>query len=327
LVALSEFELIQAYFTDLDGPRDDVVLGVGDDCALVRTPPGMQLALSIDTLVEGIHFFPDVDPESLGHKALAVNLSDLAAMGATPAWATLALTLPHADPPWLAAFSRGFAALAKRYEVQLIGGDTTRGPLTVTIQAHGWLPAGQALCRAGARVGDLIYVTGTLGDAGLALHQRLAGRPWQAVAPALRLRLERPEPRIETGLVLREIASAAIDLSDGLLADLDHILRASGCGAQVRLDRIPLSDPVAEAVETGAGWQLPLSSGDDYELCFTLPPAHQHRLARLSERLSLPITRIGEIETGSGLRCVQADGNLWRPDQPGYEHFPVDDQA
>jgi thiamine-monophosphate kinase len=326
-VALGEFELIQDYFTDLAAPRDDVVLGVGDDCALVRVPEGMQLALTIDTLVEGVHFFPDVDPEALGHKALAVNLSDLAAIGANPAWVTLALTLPRAEASWLAAFSRGFAKLAKRFGLQLIGGDTTRGPLTITVQAHGWLPAGQALRRCGARVGDLIYVTGTLGDAGLALRQCLAGRSRQAVESAMRVRLERPEPRIEVGLALRQLASAAIDISDGLIADLGHILQASGCGARIRLDRIPLSGSVASAVASGAGWQLPLSGGDDYELCFTLPPAHQQSVARLSERLELPMTHIGWIEASSGLRCVQGDGTLWQPDRPGYEHFRTDDEA
>ena len=326
-MALSEFELIQNYFSDLGGPREDVLLGVGDDCALVRIPDAMQLALSIDTLVAGVHFFSDVDPESLGHKALAVNLSDLAAMGASPAWAMLALTLPHADSTWLAAFSRGFVALAKRFNVQLIGGDTTRGPLTITVQIHGLLPSDQAMRRSGARPGDLIYVTGSLGDAGLALHQRLQGAVWRSVEPGLRMRLERPEPRIEVGLALRGIASAAIDISDGLIADLGHILQASGCGARIRLDRIPLSEHVRTAVESGPGWELPLCAGDDYELCFSLPPAQRQTVARLSENLGLPITPIGRIETTPGLRCLQADGGLWRPSIPGYEHFRGHDQA
>jgi thiamine-monophosphate kinase len=326
-VSASEFELIQDYFTEQAVQRDDVVLGVGDDCALVRMPEGMQLALTMDTLVAGVHFFTDADPEALGHKALAVNLSDLAAMGAIPAWATLALTLPHADRPWLAAFSRGFSALARRFEVQLVGGDTTRGPLAVTIQVHGLLPVGQGLRRCGARVGDLIYVTGTLGEAGLALRQRREGASWQVVDQALRLRLERPTPRIEAGLALREIASAAIDISDGLTADLGHILQASGCGALIQLTRIPLSDPVGKAVASGAGWQLPLSSGDDYELCFTLPPNRQQAVVRLSERLALPITPIGQITAGPGLRCLQADGTLWQPDHAGYDHFRADEHA
>jgi thiamine-monophosphate kinase len=326
-VALSEFELIQQYFTDLNGPRDDVVLGVGDDCALVRVPDGMQLALTIDSLVVGVHFFADVDPEALGHKVLAVSLSDLAAMGAEPAWATLALTLPQVDTAWLAAFSRGFAQLASHFGVQLIGGDTTRGPLTITLQAHGLLPVGQGLRRAGAAAGDLIYVTGSLGDAGLALRQRLQGSPWQTIDSRLRMRLERPEPRVELGLALRELASAAIDISDGLMADLGHILQASGCGACIQLDRIPLSDQVRTAVESSAGWELPLSSGDDYELCFTLPPMHQQTVARLSENLDLPITRIGQIEVASGLRCLQADGGLWQSANSGYEHFRSHEQT
>jgi thiamine-monophosphate kinase len=175
--------------------------------------------------------------------------------------------------------------------------------------------------RSGARAGDLIYVTGKLGDASLALHHRLQGESWRCVESVLRMRLERPEPRVEVGLALREIASAAIDISDGLIADLGHILQASGCGAQIRLDRVPVSEPVRVAVESGAGWELPLSAGDDYELCFTLPPAQRQTVARLSESLGLPITRIGRIETTPGLRCVHANGDLWRPPIPGYEHF------
>lgn len=320
-MALGEFELIQDYFSSLNGPRDDVVLGVGDDCALVRVPEGRQLALTMDTLVAGVHFFPDVDPEALGHKVLAVNLSDLAAMGATPAWVTLALTLPQADAHWLAAFTQGFATLAKRFQVQLIGGDTTRGPLSITVQAHGWLPAGQALRRAGAQPGDLVYVTGTLGDAGLALQRRSQGVTWQTVEPALRARLERPEPRVDAGLALREIASAAIDISDGLLADLGHVLQASGCGAQLWLDRIPMSEPVRKAVESETGWQLPLTAGDDYELCFTLPPARRQTVVGISDRLKLPITQIGQIEADLGLRCVLRDGRLWQSEHTGYQHF------
>jgi len=320
-VSLSEFELIQRYFSDLTIPRDDVVLGVGDDCALLRIAHDMQLALSIDTLVEGVHFFPDVDPEALGHKALAVNLSDLAAMGASPAWVTLALTLPRADGSWLAAFSRGFSALARRFGVQLVGGDTTRGPLTVSVQAHGLLPAQQGLRRSGARVGDLVYVTGTLGEAGLALRHREQGMPWPAVDSALRERLERPIPRIEAGLALRELASAAIDISDGLIADLGHVLEASGVGAQLRLEQFPLSAPVRAAIDADAAWDLPLSGGDDYELCFTLPPMHAAALARISERLALPMTRIGRIEAAPGLRCIRGDGSQWSGHSPGYEHF------
>lgn len=325
-MSLSEFELIQRYFAEPAVMRDDVSLGIGDDCALVCIPAATQLAITLDTLVEGVHFFADVDPEALGHKALAVNLSDLAAMGAAPAWITLALTLPRADTQWLESFSRGFASLAKRYGVQLIGGDTTRGPLTITVQAHGLLPVGQGLRRSGAEVGDLIYVTGTLGDAGLALQQGLQGVPWKQVQGRLKTRLERPEPRIEAGLALREIASAAIDISDGLLADLGHILQASERGAQIRLDQLPLSPEVRASIESEAAWSLPLSAGDDYELCFTLPPSRQREISKISTGLGLAITQIGHVESTRGLRCLQPDGSLWKPANPGYEHFHHDDE-
>jgi thiamine-monophosphate kinase len=324
-VALSEFELIKRYFSAITLPRDDVLLGIEDDCALLRVPNGMQLAVTMDTLVAGIHFFPDVDPEALGHKALAVNLSDLAAMGAEPAWVTLALTLPESDETWLAGFSRGFAALAQRHAVQLVGGDTTRGPLAITVQAHGLLPPGQGMRRAGARVGDLIYVTGSLGDAGLALRKRRQGLPWEAVDSSLQQRLERPEPRVAAGLALRGIATAAIDISDGLLADLGHILEPSGVGAEIHLSRIPLSDEVKTALHEERDWSLPLTTGDDYELCFTLPPGGEAEIEEVSDRLALPMTRIGVIEAKPGLRCLREDATLWEHAGNGYDHFSSDD--
>ncbi len=241
---MSEFDLIRDYFTDVGARRTDVDLGVGDDCALLEVPAGQQLAISIDTLAAGTHFLPDCDPESLGHKSLAVGLSDLAAMGAEPAWATLALTLPDHDPGWIAAFSRGFAALAGAHGVSLVGGDTTRGPLSVTVQVHGLVPAGRAIRRSGAAPGDRVYVSGTLGDAGLALRRILSGEP---VDPVARARLERPTPRVALGLALRGVASAMIDVSDGLAADLGHILAASGVGAEIDLTALPLSAAVRSA--------------------------------------------------------------------------------
>ncbi len=252
-MALSEFELIRSYFSHTGCHRDDVVLGVGDDCALLQPPSGMQLAVSIDTLVEGVHFFPNTDPESLGHKTLAVNLSDLAAMGAQPAWVTLALTLPRSDPSWLEGFSRGFAALAKRYGVQLIGGDTTSGPLNISVQVHGFVEPAKALRRDAAQPGDLIYVTGTLGDAGLALLQArgdtVVGGGFEGVMHCL----ERPEPRVDAGLAVTGTATGGIDISDGLLSDLGHICRASGVGARLQLTQIPLSAAVAAYIEAGGG--------------------------------------------------------------------------
>ncbi len=325
-MALGEFELIHSYFSSLGGRRSDVRLGIGDDCALLSVPQGMQLAVTMDTLVSGVHFLPDVDPEALGHKALAVNLSDLAAMGAEPAWFSLALTLPDSDSRWLADFSRGMGRLAAAHAVQLIGGDTTRGPLSITIQAQGFLPTGQGLLRSGAEVGDLIYVTGALGDAGLALSYLQQGLPAGELDPGLIRRLERPEPRLGAGMHLREIATSAIDISDGLLADLGHILQASGVGAEIYLDKIPLSAQVRAAIQAQPDWSIPLASGDDYELCFTLPPSSAEKMSELSARLNLAITCIGKIISKSGLICWLDENTLWKPTESGYDHFSTADR-
>jgi thiamine-monophosphate kinase len=321
LSPLSELDLIRDYFSHVGVARRDVLLGVGDDCALLRVPKEFDLAVSIDTLTAGVHFLPDADPEGIGHKALAVGLSDLAAMGAEPAWATLALTLPAADRRWVSAFCRGFARLAKGHRVQLVGGDTTRGPLSVTVQVHGLVPGGTAVRRLGARPGDRIWVTGTLGDAGLALRHLGAGEP---ASTYLRERLDRPLPRVAAGLSLRGLASAMIDVSDGLAADLGHILEASGVGAEVELPGIPLSPEVAGHLDKTADWTLPLASGDDYELCFTVPPDRCAAAEALTERSGCRLTVIGVITEQPGLRCVQADGRDWRPARGGYDHFADD---
>ncbi len=319
---MSEFDLIRTHFTHLGSERPDVILGVGDDCALLRVPVGKDLAVSIDTLVAGVHFLSDCDPESLGHKALAVGLSDLAAMGAEPAWATLALTLPPelpgSRPGWLAAFCRGLNGLARRYGVALVGGDTTSGPLTVSIQVHGLVPPGRAIRRRGAAPGDLVCVSGTLGDAGLALRQVSAG---PAVPEAQRSRLDRPEPRVALGLALRGIASAMIDCSDGLAADLGHILAASGVGAEIHLGTLPLSAEVAAVVAASGDWSLPLASGDDYELCFTVPPACRGALAGLATAGEIALSVIGQIGQEPGLRCRLPDGTDYRLSRTGYDHF------
>ena len=315
---MGEFDLIRDHFTGVGAARGDVLLDVGDDCALLHVPAGRELAVSIDTLVEGVHFLPGCDPEALGHKALAVGLSDLAAAGAEPAWATLALTLPQARADWVSGFARGFAALAGSEDVRLVGGDITRGPLTVTVQVHGLVPAGHGLRRSGARPGDLICVSGALGDAGLALRHLERGEPLDAY---LRQRLERPQPRVALGEVLRGAASAAIDLSDGLAADLGHLLEASGCGAWVELDRLPLTDQVAGQLAADGDWALPVCAGDDYELCFTLPPAHAGELAVMAAAAGCPLTQIGEIEARPGLRLVRADGSHWSSGAGGYDHF------
>ena len=316
-----EFELIQRYFEAATGARADVVLGVGDDCALLRPPPDRLLAVSTDTLVSGHHFVPDVNPESLGHKALAVNLSDLAAMGAEPAWASLAITLPDADEAWLAAFMRGFAALADAFGVALVGGDTTAGPLSVSVTVHGFVDAARSLRRDGASVGDRIYVSGTLGDAGLALRiqQGLVDLP---TGPALQARLDRPSPRVQLGLQLRDISRCAIDVSDGLGADLGHLCERSGVGAKLELARIPLSDPVRRYVRETSDWSLPLTAGDDYELMFTVPCAQQSVFDEMAARLATPVTSIGEVvAAGQGVQVLAPDGSRVPGLEKGYDHF------
>ncbi|MEN8106521.1 MAG: thiamine-phosphate kinase [Pseudomonadota bacterium] len=321
-MALSEFELIQRYFDyqPAAGSRDDVVLGIGDDAAILAVPDDRDLVVCMDTLVTGVHFPESVTADAIGHKALAVNLSDLAAMGAEPAWFTLSLTLPDADSQWLELFAQGLFALADRYHVQLVGGDVTRGPLNITVQAHGLVPKGRALKRSGAAVGDRIYVTGTLGDAGLALQQG------STASAGLRQRLDYPEPRIDAGLALRGLVSACIDISDGLLADLGHLLAADGLGAILQVDDLPRSQDFLATMETlgdsgNLSYNVPLSAGDDYELCFTVPPGQGAELESALAALPGSCTAIGVIEQGGGLRCQRQDGSIWQPAANGYQHF------
>ena len=319
----SEFALIDRYFADHPRHRPDVALGIGDDGALLVPPQDQQLAVTLDTLIADVHFFGNADPEGIGHKALAVNLSDLAAMGAVPAWATLALTLPKVDEDWLARFCRGLFTLADRHEVQLVGGDTTHGPTTViTIQAMGFVPPGLALRRDGAKPGHVLYVTGTPGDAGLALAAAY-GQATVAPEPAAYVlnRLERPEPRLAQGLLLRGIASAAIDVSDGLAQDLGHILERSGVGARLDVDRLPLSPALIASLDRNAALRMALSGGDDYELCFTAPPDQAARLEKVTASWDCRCTRIGVIEAEPGLRLVRSDGSIFHLERLGYEHF------
>ena len=321
----SEFSLIETYFTDLTSKRDDVTLGIGDDCALLQCPDDHVVAVSIDTLVEGIHFFNDVDPESLGHKSLAVGLSDLAAMGAEPAWFTLALTLPEVDNKWLKAFSQGLAKLAKQYNVQLVGGDTTKGPLTISIQVHGFVKPEQALRRDGAQVGDLIYVSGSLGDAGAALQLKLETWNDEHLSSqdqqSLFQRLEKPTPRVELGQKLLEFASSAIDISDGLSSDLGHILNKSGVGAAIDLTKLPLS-PTLQKIDSKQAQDFALNSGDDYELCFTIPADKQ---VAFESTVTEACTQIGVIEAKSGLRMIGVDGQQQTLTGSGYDHFSTED--
>jgi thiamine-monophosphate kinase len=317
----SEFDLIGRFFADLGAARSDVLLGVGDDCALLEVPAGLSLAVSIDTLVEGIHFLHDCDAEAVGHKSLAVGLSDLAAMGAAPAWATLSLTLPHRDDDWIAGFARGFGALARTYRVRLVGGDISRGPLSITVQVHGLVKAGAAVRRDGAQPGDLIWVSGTLGDAAMALRMIRDGGPVDA---GLRARLERPVPRVELGAALRGIATAMIDLSDGLAGDLRHIIKASGVGARIDTAALPLSPAVASRVASDADWMLPLSGGDDYELCFCAPPEHEALIGSLGTAMSCALSVVGQIRPEPGLFLRSADGSSTDLASGGYDHFSDD---
>ena len=323
---MGEFDLIARYFTR---PVRHAALGVGDDCALLAPRPGMQLAISSDMLVEGRHFFADVDPEALGHKALAVNLSDLAACGAKPLAFTLALALPRVDEAWLAGFSKGLLALADAHGCELVGGDTTQGPLNICITVFGEVPAGQALLRSGARAGDDIYVSGTLGDARLALEALLGHihLPGELLAQA-RQRLERPTPRVALGLALRGIASSAMDVSDGLLGDLGHILRASGVGADIDTDETSKLI-AARALFTGATArfdmellrQCTLAGGDDYELAFTAPPALREAVAGAAATAATPVARIGRISAEPGLRLADAQGRPLAGRYASFDHF------
>lgn len=317
---ISEFDLIQRYFTH-PSQRDDVLLGVGDDAALLQVPPGMTLTLSVDMLVAGRHFPEDTPAHAIGYKALAVNLSDMAAMGAAPAWVSLALSLPEADEGFVSAFAEGFMGLSREHGVALVGGDTVRGPLCISVQIHGLLPQGQALRRNGAKVGDGIFVSGYLGDAaaGLAVVQgRLDCRDEDA--HYLRQRLDYPSPRVALGLALRGIASAAIDISDGLAADLGHILTASGCGARLQLDALPLSEALRAALpEQQQAWDMALHGGDDYELCFTVP---EQDCARIEQGIwPCPVRRIGTIVAEAGLAFQDQHGQGIALDSCGFDHF------
>lgn len=319
---LGEFEIIRRFFGTPPVQRTDVVLGIGDDAAVLQPPAGHDLILTTDTLVEGRHFRPGDDPESLGHKSLAVNLSDLAAMGAEPAWFLLSLTLPQADEPWLTAFAAGLHALARRFNIQLVGGNTTRGPLSIGVTACGFVPAGQALTRRGAQPGDRVYVTGTLGDAALALwiEQEQPGRT--PVGHAAAERLHRPEPRIAAGIALRGLAGAVIDISDGLAADLGHILESSHVGARIDLARLPLSDTYRRLQTSGVvGWDHALAGGDDYELCFTVSPSREPELTRRAAQMDCACTSIGEIVASPGLVLTDPEGRRYQPGRMGYDHF------
>lgn len=322
-MACGEFSLIARYFDRVRSSRLDVETGIGDDCALLNIPDKQTLAISTDTLVAGNHFLTDIDPADLAYKALAVNLSDLAAMGADPAWLTLAITLPEVDEPWLEAFSDSLFECLNYYGMQLIGGDTTRGPLSMTLGIHGFVPAGRALKRAGAKPGDWIYVTGTPGDsaAGLAILQNRLQVADAADSEYLLKRHLRPTPRILQGQALRDLASAAIDLSDGLISDLGHIVKASACGARVDLNALPWSDAMTRHVEPEQALRWALSGGEDYELCFTVPELNRGALEVAMGQLGVAFTCIGQMSADvEGIHFMR-DGTPVTFDWKGYDHF------
>ncbi|RYD94867.1 MAG: thiamine-phosphate kinase [Sphingobacteriales bacterium] len=310
--SVGEFALIQRYFAALTPPSASVVLGIGDDCALLTTPSGHSLAVSIDTQVEGVHFPAGAPAEQIGSRVACCALSDLAAIGATPLWATLALTLPNADAAWLEAFSRGLGSIFKRFDLALVGGDTTQGPLIITLQVHGAVVPEKALRRSGAKVGDIIYVTGFLGDgaAGLAFLQ--GKLPLDTIAAAyVSDRFYMPEPQLQAGVTLAGVASSAIDISDGLLADLAHIISASGVGAQVNIDQLPINPLWGSNLTQEQAQYWALTGGDDYQLCFTLSPNQQSPIQAHA---------IGVITEAQKLVCLR-DGQPVVINQGGYEHF------
>ena len=319
-MALSEFDIIARYFTRQGAYRDDVVLGVGDDAALLKVPRDRQLVLAVDTLVAGRHFPEDAAAFDIGWKALAVNLSDFAAMGATPAWATLSLTMPTADKHWLQAFADGFYTLAEQYQVALVGGDTTRGPLSVSVQLQGYIKPGKVLRRDAAKPGQALFVSGTLGDAACALHQLQSG----AVDALVFGRLNRPEPRVALGQLLGGVAATAIDVSDGLLADLGHILEASRCGATLYPERLPASAAL-QNLPAGEVLEYQCNGGDDYELCFSVAPERRAQLDAMLHEQALSVAEIGVIDAQPGLRCKFADGRIITPAIHGFDHFLSDD--
>ncbi|MFP8965507.1 thiamine-phosphate kinase [Pokkaliibacter sp. CJK22405] len=322
-MALSEFELIDRFFNrEVFQRGQGVILGIGDDCALLNLRHGEQLAVSMDTMVSGVHFPVDADAEDIGYRLLASNLSDLAAMGAEPVWFTLAMTLPEVKEHWLEGFVSGLSILAQEHHLALVGGDTTKGPLTLTVQVHGRIPLGQALRRDGALAGDKIYVSGTLGDAAAGLP--LALSPPELTTDYQRYllsRFYRPSPRVEHGRLLRPYASAAVDISDGLLADLGHICKRSHMGAELDLDLLPMSEALLASGDRAYVESLALSGGEDFELCFTVNPADEEQMLRELERLHVPLTCIGTITHRTGIRLLRNNAEVEGPERLGFRHF------
>ncbi len=317
--SIDEFHIIENYFKQKSRVRSDVIMGIGDDAALLKVNKDQLLVFSMDTLVEGVHFSPKINADDIGFKSLAVSLSDLAAMGAEPAWLTLALTMPSIDITWIDKFSEGLFFLANQFNMQLIGGDTTQGPLSITIQAHGFVPSHQALYRHGAKPGDKIYVSGTLGDAGLGLKvvSKKIILPKKAREHALR-GLNRPVPQVKLGMLLRGSASSAIDISDGFLADLSHILKAAQVGAEIWVSQIPLSSELKKHCPPKEAIKLALTAGDDYELCFTVPPQEESYLLDKLKKEKMTCYCVGEIKENLDLHLL---GYSDRLSEYGFRHF------
>ncbi|AOT07327.1 thiamine-phosphate kinase [Pseudoalteromonas luteoviolacea] len=320
---MKEFELINHYFKGRGITRRDVAVGIGDDCAVVDIPENCQLAVTTDTLVEGVHFFSDIPARALGHRVLAVNLSDLAAMGAEPTWISIGLTLPNVDMAWLEEFTEGLHEIAEYYNVQLIGGDTTQGPLTITICAKGIIPKGKSLTRSGANVGDWIYITGPVGDAALAIESRKRGIELSSEQHKRVVeKLHYPKPHVAAGQVLRGLATSCIDISDGLLADLQHIVDRSMVGADIDIDKVPISDDLRALEDTALREMLSLSYGDDYQLLFTVNDNNRSAVEARLMQYGVEATCIGQVTNTLGSVELYKDGEKYSiKEQAGYEHF------
>ncbi len=317
---MSEFDLINQFFKTSPVQRDDVLLGIGDDCAILSPPPGKSLAVSTDTLISGVHFPESSRAEDIGYKSLAVNLSDLAAMGAEPAWVSLAMSLPEANEKWLCDFMRGFNELAKKYNVALIGGDTTQGALSISVTITGFVDSKESLKRSQAKTGDFIFVTGSIGDAAIGLDIVLNKRQSSASLNYCVQRLNRPQPQVKAGRLLSDFSVAAIDISDGLVADLSHICKASKVGASINIEQLPLSASTLDFYNQKPDWQTILSGGDDYELCFTCAEKDISEIKKCMKSNDINITCIGKITAGSNVKCY-LNNELITLNKIGYNHF------
>lgn len=320
---MKEFELIQQYFAGRGPVRKDVVIGVGDDAAVTRVANDQLLVVATDTMVENVHFFKDACPRSIGHRCLAVNLSDFAAMGAEPAWASVALTLPNADEDWLKEFSDALFEIAEYYNVQIVGGDTTQGPLCVTVSLKGFVPEEKMLLRSGAKNGDWIYVTGALGESALAVDHKLGRQQLESnEAQLVDTRFNYPKPRLAAGQVLRHCATSAIDVSDGLIQDLTHILKASNLSAHINVEQLPVAQAVVDSVEQQQAYEYALMGGEDYELIFTVPEELKGYLEQNKTAMGVEVTCIGQVKSGGqGINLLLNGEEYALPERAGYQHF------